>query len=86
MYKKYASKADRKNYALVGLVFLGSVVLALWLTFYIAQRQLNVQLAHQAIPIRNAVDNLLEETRRVAREAKRRAGWAKPVTASWKAA
>lgn len=72
MYKKYASKADRKNYALVGLVFLGSVVLALWITFYIAQRQLNVQLAHQAIPIRNAVENLLEETRRVAREAQ---GW-----------
>ena len=72
MYKKYAGKADRKNYALVGLVFLGSVALALWLTFCIAQRQLNVQIAHQALPIRGAVENLLEETHSVAAEAQ---GW-----------
>lgn len=69
MYKKYASKADYKNYALVSLVFLGSMALALWLTFYVAQRQLNVQLTHQARPIYSAVENLLEETRSVAREA-----------------
>ena len=74
MYKKYAGKTNRKNYAITGLVFLGSIALALWLTFYIAERQLNVQIAHQAIPIRYAIDNLMDETYRVASEAESWAG------------
>ena len=73
MYSKYTRKADRKNYALVGMVFFGSLALALWVTFHIAERQLNVQIAHQAIPIRYAIDNLIDETYRVASESE---GWA----------
>ncbi|MGE6981781.1 EAL domain-containing protein [Kluyvera intermedia] len=72
MYRKYAGKVERKNYVIVGLVFLGSTALALWLMFGLAQRQLNAQIAHQAIPIHNAIDNLLNETHRVARESE---GW-----------
>lgn len=72
MYRKYAGKANRKNYLLIGLVFLGSLALAIWLTFYIAQRQLNNQIAHQAMPIHNAIENMLAETRSVAQEAQ---GW-----------
>lgn len=69
MYRNYAGKIAGKNYAIVGLVFLGSTALALWLMFCLAQRQLNAQIAHQAIPIHNAIENLLNETKRVARES-----------------
>lgn len=69
MYRNYAGKIAGKNYAIVGLVFLGSTALALWLMFCLAQRQLNAQIAHQAIPIHNAIENLFNETKRVARES-----------------
>lgn len=74
MHSKFADKSRRKNYAMVGLVFICSIVMAFWLTFYLAERQLNVQIVHQAIPIRHAIDTLFEETYRVARESESWAG------------
>lgn len=72
MNKTYAGKAEHRNTVLVILVFVAAVALAIWMTFSIAQQQLNAQIGRQAMPIRSAVENLLGETRSVVLEAK---GW-----------
>lgn len=76
MYKKYAAKADRKKYVLTGLTFLGAIALTVWLTYFIALRQLNVQIAHQSLPIRHGITHLLEEMRKTAHQAQDWAGQA----------